>query len=428
MKAKNKISIISQIFLYSLTFFFINISSAEQIAIKAGFILDVKTGQLLINKNIIINEGQISEISESIPPGIKIIDLSDSYVLPGLIDMHTHIIGNLSNDYSSNLFQSPHRATIGGVVNAKKTLMAGFTSVRNVGAPDFMDVALRNAIDAGEIPGPRMKVSGPSIGITGGHCDQNELNHSYEQFSDGIADGPWMVRKMVRLNAKYGADLIKFCATGGVFSKGTKVGSRQYSLEEMKAMVDEAHTRGMKIAAHAHGTEGIEYAIKAGVDSVEHASFLDIETAQLAKEYGVVLVMDIYNTEYTSSQGAINGIPEENLRKDLETGEKQRQSFALAAKQGVKLVYGTDSGVYPHGGNAKQFSRMIRYGMTPLQAIQSATINATELLGLQGKVGEISPGFYADIIAVNNNPLNGIETLEEVTFVMKGGHVYKKTK
>ena len=306
--------------------------------------------------------------------------------------------------------------------------MAGFTSVRNVGAPDFMDVALRNAIDAGEIPGPRMKVSGPSIGITGGHCDQNELNHSYEQFSDGIADGPWMVRKMVRLNAKYGADLIKFCATGGVFSKGTKVGSRQYSLEEMKAMVDEAHTRGMKIAAHAHGTEGIEYAIKAGVDSVEHASFLDIETAQLAKEYGVVLVMDIYNTEYTSSQGAINGIPEENLRKDLETGEKQRQSFALAAKQGVKLVYGTDSGVYPHGGNAKQFSRMIRYGMTPLQAIQSATINATELLGLQGKVGEISPGFYADIIAVNNNPLNGIETLEEVTFVMKGGQVYKKTK
>jgi imidazolonepropionase-like amidohydrolase len=413
------------IFLVFLSIFFVGTLTAEQLAIKAGFILDTKTGQLLKDKTIIIKDNQIFEITDSIPPNTKIIDLSDSYLLPGLIDMHTHIIGNLSKDYSSNLFQSPHRSTIGGVVNAKKTLMAGFTSVRNVGAPNFMDVALRNAINADEVPGPRMFISGPSIGITGGHCDKNELNHEYEQSSDGIADGPWEVRKMVRLNAKYGVDLIKFCATGGVFSKGTKVGLRQYTLEEMEAMVNEAHTRGIKIAAHAHGTEGIEYAIRAGVDSIEHASFLDIKTAKLAKKYGVTLVMDIYNTEYTLSQGEINGIPEENLKKDLETGERQRQSFSLAVKHGVNLVYGTDSGVYPHGDNAKQFSRMATYGMSPLEAIQSATIGASKLLGLSEKVGQISPGFYADIIAVDDNPLDHLETLEKVTFVMKNGQVFK---
>jgi imidazolonepropionase-like amidohydrolase len=425
MGKKNKSTVHTIIFMVFLSIFFVGTLTAEQLAIKAGFMLDTKTGQLLKDKTIIIKDNQILEITDSIPPDTKIIDLSDSYLLPGLIDMHTHIIGNLSKDYSSNLFQSPHRSTIGGVVNAKKTLMAGFTSVRNVGAPNFMDVALRNAINADEVPGPRMFVSGPSIGITGGHCDKNELNHEYEQSSDGIADGPWEVRKMVRLNAKYGVDLIKFCATGGVFSKGTKVGLRQYTLEEMEAMVDEAHTRGIRIAAHAHGTEGIEYAIRAGVDSIEHASFLDIKTAKLAKKYGVTLVMDIFNTEYTLSQGKINGIPEENLKKDLETGERQRQSFSLAVKHGVNLVYGTDSGVYPHGENAKQFSRMVTYGMSTLEAIQSATIGASELLGLSEKVGQISPGFYADIIAVDDNPLVHLETLEKVTFVMKNGQVFK---
>lgn len=425
MSKKNKLSSLINIFVVFLSIFFVGISSAEQLVIKAGFVLDITTGKFLKDKNIIINDNQILKITDMVPPEAKIIDLSDSYVLPGLIDMHTHIIGNLSKDYSSNLFQSPHRSTIGGVVNAKKTLMAGFTSVRNVGAPNFMDVALRNAIDANEIPGPRMFVSGPSIGITGGHCDKNELNHDYKQSSDGIADGPWEVRKMVRLNAKYGVDLIKFCATGGVFSKGTKVGLRQYTLEEMEAMVDEAHTRGLKIAAHAHGTEGIEYAIRAGVDSVEHVSFLDLKTAKLAKKYGVTLVMDIYNTEYTLSEGKNNGIPEENLKKDLETGERQRQSFSLAVKQGIKLAYGTDSGVYPHGDNAKQFSRMTTYGMSPLEAIQSATTGASELLGLSEKIGQINAGYYADIIAVNENPLDRIETLEEVIFVMKNGQVFK---
>ena len=278
------------------------VCSAEKIVLKAGFILDVNNGSILTKHNIIIEDGKITDISRIVPNDARLIDLSESYILPGLIDMHTHLVGVLEKSYFSSLFQSPHRAMIGGVANAKTTLMAGFTSVRNVGAPDFMDVALRNAIDAGEIPGPRMRVSGPSIGITGGHCDNNYLNHSFEQYSDGVADGPWEIRKKVRNNVKYGVDLIKFCATGGVFSHGTKVGLRQYTLEEMKAIIGEAHDRDRKVAAHAHGTEGIRYAILAGVDSIEHATFLDKETAILARENNVTLAMDIYNTDYTQEQ------------------------------------------------------------------------------------------------------------------------------
>jgi len=425
MNKKKLVLMNLKLFITILSFLLWSTVQSEQIAIKVGYLIDVTNGEIHTKKNILINGNRIVKITEDLPTNIRIIDLSGYYVMPGLIDMHTHIIGNLDSDYFSNLFQSPHRATIGGVVNAKKTLLAGFTSVRNVGAPDFIDVALRNAINAGEVPGPRMKVSGPSIGMTGGHCDNNTLNHSFKQFSDGVADGPWEVRKKVRHNTKYGVDLIKFCATGGVFSKGTQVGLRQFTLEEMQAMVDEAHTRGIKIAAHAHGTEGIEFAIKAGVDSIEHASFLDLETALLAKQHGVSLAMDIYNTEYTLSEGRKNGIPEENLRKDLETGDRQRQSFNLAVKNGVNLVFATDSGVYPHGDNAKQFTRMVRFGMTPLQAIQSATIHAAKLLDSSMKIGQIKVGYYADIVAVKNNPLEDIRTLEEITFVMKDGLVFK---
>ena len=239
---------------------------------------------------------------------------------------------------------------------------------------------------------------------------------------------PWAVRERVRKNAKYGVDLIKFCATGGVFSKGTKVGLRQYTLEEMQAIVGEAHDRGLTVAAHAHGTEGIAFAIKAGVDSIEHASFLDKKTARLAKKHGTYLSMDIYNTDYTTSHGKKNGVPEENLKKDRETGERQRQSFALAVKEGVKLVYGTDAGIYPHGDNAKQFAIMTRYGMTPLQAIQSATVNAAHLLGWQDRVGQIKAGFAADLIAVDANPLERSAYWNQSSFVMKDGEVYKTDK
>ena len=396
--------------------------------IKAGSLFDSRSGRVTRDAVIVVEDDKILAVSGSdidVPDDAEIIDLSSSFLLPGVMDMHTHVVGNLDKYFFAGYFQSPHRATIGGVVNAEKTLMAGFTTIRNVGAGDFADVALRNAINAGEIPGPRMAVSGPGLGITGGHCDRNSLNSSFEERSDGVANGPWAVREQVRKNVKYGADLTKFCATGGVFSKGTKVGMTQYTLEEMQAIVDESHTHDRKVAAHAHGNEGIKRAIVAGVDSIEHASFLDKEAIQMGIDRGTYFAIDIYNTEYTLERGAENGVPEENINKEREVGTRQRESFSLAVKMGAKVVFATDSGVYPHGDNGKQFARAVRFGMTPVQAIQSATSVTADLLGWEDRVGEIAPGMYADIIAVNGNPLDDIAELEDVDFVMKGGVVYK---
>ena len=395
--------------------------------IKAGRLLDTSSGRVLKDAVIALSGDRVLSVGTgtAIPESADVIDLSDAFVLPGLIDMHTHLLGYVDSNYFNSYFLSPHRAVIGGVVHAEQTLLAGFTTVRNVGAADYQDVALRDSITAGEVPGPRMQVSGPGLGITGGHCDENSLNHSFEERADGVADGPWAVREMVRKNVKYGVDLIKFCATGGVFSKGTVAGQTQYTLEEMQAIVDEAHTHGRKVAAHAHGTDGIRRAIEAGVDSVEHASYLDEETIRLAKKKGTWLAMDIYNTEYTLAEGEANGVPAENLEKDREVGIRQRESFADAVAAGANLVYATDSGVYPHGDNGKQFARMVRFGMTPLQAIRSATIDAAELLGWQDRVGRIESGYFADIIAVDGDPLKDVSELEDVRFVMKGGVVYK---
>jgi imidazolonepropionase-like amidohydrolase len=402
--------------------------AADVTIIKAGSLFDTKSGKVVKDAVIVVEDDKITAIGgpgTAIPSDAEVIDLSSSFVLPGVMDMHTHIVGNLDNYFFAGYFQSPHRATIGGVVNAEKTLMAGFTTIRNVGAGDYADVALRNAINAGEIPGPRMAVSGPGLGITGGHCDNNSLNATFEERSDGVANGPWAVREQVRKNVKYGADLTKFCATGGVFSKGTKVGMTQYTLEEMQAIVDESHTHGRKVAAHAHGNEGIKRAIVAGVDSIEHASFLDREAVQMGIDRGTYFALDIYNTEYTLEMGAANGVPEENINKEREVGTIQRQSFTLAVNMGAKVVFATDSGVYPHGDNGKQFARAVRFGMTPEQAILSATSLTAELLGWEDKVGEIAPGKFADIIAVHGNPLDDISELEDVDFVMKGGIVYK---
>jgi len=404
-------------------------ADAAQTLIKAGHVINVVTGKILDDQWIKVENGVIISVTADKPKvdkDAKTVDLSNQYVMPGLMDMHTHVVRGLSKNFFDGYFQSPHRAVIGGVVNAKKTLMAGVTTIRNVGASDFQDVALRNAINAGEVPGPRMAVSGPALGITGGHCDSNSLNHGFKEKSGGVADGPWAVRQKIRENVKYQVDLIKFCATGGVFSKGTKVGQRQYTMEEMKAIVDEAHTHGRHVAAHAHGTEGIAYAIEAGVDSIEHASFLTKETIALAKQHGTVLSMDIYNTEYTLAEGAKNGVPQENIDKEKQVGTKQRESFSMAVKAGVNIVMGTDAGIYPHGDNAKQLSRMVKFGMTPLQALQSATINSAKLLSWQDKVGVIKAGFYADIIATSDNPLQDVSVLEQVSFVMKGGTIYKQ--
>jgi imidazolonepropionase-like amidohydrolase len=402
---------------------------AATTVIKAGYVLDIESGKWQKNQLIFIEGERISNIQSAgatIPDDATVIDLSKQYILPGFMDMHTHLMGYLDKDFYAGLFQSPHRAVIGGVVNAEKTLMAGFTAVRDVGSPDYMDVALRNSINAGEVPGPRIAASGPALGITGGHCDDNALNHSFKSKADGVADGPWAVREMVRKNVKYGVDLIKFCATGGVFSKGTKVGMRQYTLEEMQAIVDEAHTHGKIVAAHAHGTEGIKFAIQAGVDSIEHASFLDKDTIELAKKMGTSFSMDIYNTEYTLSKGAENGVPEENINKERQVGTRQRESFTMAVKAGAKMVFGSDAAIYPHGDNGKQFSRMVKFGMTPIQAIQAATINAAQLLKWQDNIGSINKGKYADMVAVNSDPLKNIMVLESVDFVMKGGVVYKQ--
>ncbi|MEZ5894524.1 MAG: amidohydrolase family protein, partial [Parvularculaceae bacterium] len=278
----------------------------------------------------------------------------------------------------------------------------------------------------GLVPGPRMFVSGPPVGIIGGHCsDNNLLPADYHDFGSGVATGPWEMRAKVRVNIKHGADLIKTCSTGGVFSKGTTPGAEQNTIEEMQAIVAEAHQRGLKVASHAHGTAGIKNAIRAGVDTIEHASILDAEAIRMAKSRGVYLVMDIYNTEYTQSEGRKNGELEESLRKDAEIAEVQRESFRAAVKAGAKVLYGTDSGVYPHGDNGKQFFWMVKYGMTPMQAVQAATTLAAEALGKKGDLGCVSAGCAADLIAVAGDPLADVTALESVGFVMKAGTVYK---
>jgi imidazolonepropionase-like amidohydrolase len=311
------------------------------------------------------------------------------------------------------------------VPNAYKTLMAGFTTIRNVGADAWNDVGLMQAIDAGHVPGPRVVPAAYAFGATGGHCDSTFFPPSMAEKNTYNADSPEQARHSVRELRKYGAQVIKICATGGVFSRNTEPGQQQMSLAEMKAVADDAHMYGLKVAAHAHGASGIKDAIRAGIDTIEHASLIDDEGIALAKQYGTWLSMDIYNTEYTQAEGKKNGVLEDNLRKDREVAELQREGFRKAHKAGVKMVYGTDSGVYPHGDNAKQFRWMVQYGMTPSQAIQSATANAAEALGRKD-VGVIEAGRYADIIAVKGNPVQDVTLLEQVDFVMKGGEIVKQ--
>lgn len=303
------------------------------------------------------------------------------------------------------------------------TLKSGFTAVRNLGAGGYSDVALRDGVEAGDIDGPRVVPSGPALGITGGHCDSNLLAPEYRHFSPGVADGPWEVRKRVREVIKFGADVIKLCASGGVMSKGTEPGTAQYTLEEITAIVEEAHKMGRKVAAHAHGTQSIKDAIRAGVDSVEHSSFIDDEGIRLAKEKGTFLVFDIYNDTYILEEGAKTGMLPESIEKERKVGQIQRENFQRAWQAGVRMAFGTDAGIFPHGDNAKQFRYMVKYGMKPIDAIRAATVEAAELLGWQDRIGQIAPGYEADVIAVKGNPLVDVEVLEKVGFVMKEGRV-----
>ena len=415
-----------KVLLFFIFLLFIQVdANSKSLLIKPKQILDVRSG-MLINADILIESGVIVKVSKNIPvmSHYEIIDLQDMTILPGLMDAHVHLTGNTDLKGHEGISESSYLATIYGVKNAKQTLMAGFTTVRNVGASNYSDVALRDGIDQKAILGPTLLVSGPPLGITGGHCDSNILPAEYEYKAQGVADGPWEVRRKVRENKKYGADLIKYCATGGVMSKGTNVNNRQYTLDEMKAIVDEAHTLGMKVAAHAHGLEGIRMAIEAGVDSVEHSSLIDQETINLAIAKGVFLAMDIYVSDYILGEGAKNGIPQYSLNKERIVGKRQRENFKMAVESGAKMVFGTDAGIFPHGKNAKQFKYMVEWGMKPIEAIQASTINTAELFG-KTNIGEIKETFDADLIGVKGNPLKDITLLEKVGFIMKEGQVIK---
>ena len=415
-----------KVLLFFIFLLFIQVdANSKSLLIKPKQILDVRSG-MLVNADILIESGVIVKVSKDIPvmSHYEIIDLQDMTILPGLMDAHVHLTGNTDLKGHEGISESSYLATIYGVKNAKQTLMAGFTTVRNVGASNYSDVALRDGIDQKAILGPTLLVSGPPLGITGGHCDSNILPAEYEYKAQGVADGPWEVRRKVRENKKYGADLIKYCATGGVMSKGTNVNNRQYTLNEMKAIVDEAHTLGMKVAAHAHGLEGIRMAIEAGVDSVEHSSLIDQETVNLAIAKGVFLAMDIYVSDYILGEGAKNGIPEYSLNKERIVGKRQRENFKMAVESGAKMVFGTDAGIFPHGKNAKQFKYMVEWGMKPIEAIQASTINTAELFG-KTNIGEIKETFDADLIGVKGNPLKDITLLENVGFIMKEGQVIK---
>lgn len=405
-------------------------ANAATVYVKAGQLLDVRSGELLADQALLIRDGRIVQIAAAaqLPPpaDAQVHDLGELTVLPGLMDAHTHLFGDADLQGYRRLAISLPAAAIKGVKNARLTLEAGFTTVRVPGSPGYADVALRDAIASGEVAGPRILAGGISVGITGGHCsDNNLLPYDFKATGDGVADGPWAVRTKVRQNVKYGADFIKTCATGGVLSRGTEVGAPQGTLEELKALVEEAHSHGRKVAVHAHGNRGILNALRAGADSIEHASFISSEALDLAKAQGTVLVMDIYNTEYILGAGEQAGFLAESLEKERRVGTTQRENFRAAHRAGVKLGFGTDGGVYPHGQNGRQFARMVSFGMTPLQAIQSATLVNAELLGVADQAGELKPGLHADLIALRGDPLQDISVLEDVSWVMKAGVVHK---
>ncbi len=391
-------------------------------AARCGKLLDVRTGQLLTDQVVTFDgDGIITSVASGTASSVSTIDLSKATCLPGLIDVHTHVTINPRDLGYLGLGISIPRQAVAGVTNVRLTLRAGFTTIRNVGAEGFTDVAVRDGVNAGEIEGPRMLVSGPALGITGGHCDDNLLPFEYHHVAEGVADGPWAARAKVREVIKYGADVIKICASGGVLSKGDLPGAPQYTLEEMQAIAEEAHKIGRKVAAHAHGTQSIKDAIRAGIDSIEHSSLIDEEGIALAKQHGTYLVFDIYNDDFILQEGAKAGMLPESIEKEKKLGRLQRENFRKAFQAGAKIAYGTDSGVYPHGDNAKQFGKMVEWGMKPLDAIQVATINAADLLGLSEKAGSLEKGHYADLIAVEGNPLLDAKILESVKFVMKGG-------
>ncbi len=403
-------------------------ASTSNVAVSAARLLDVRTGRYLERPLVLIADGRITAVGTqgqlALPQGTRTIDLPGLTLLPGLIDMHVHLDSDPRyGGYSYLQFTDSFWPVI-AVRNASVTLNASFTTVRNMGAERFNDVGLMQGIDEGLVTGPRVVPAGHAIGATGGHCDSTYFPPSMDQQSPAVADGPDALRRMVRLQHKYGAKVIKICATGGVFSNDA-VGVQQMRLEEIRAVTDEAHMLDLRVAAHAHGPEGIRAAIEAGVDTIEHASLVDDAGIRMARAAGTWFGMDIYNTDYTQAAGRANGTRESEIKKDADIGEAQRQNFCKAVKGGVRQIFSSDAGVYPHGDNARQFAVMVKYCATPLQAIQAATVNAAEALGMSSDVGEASAGHFGDLIGVEGDPLTDVRVLEQAKFVMKGGAVVR---
>ncbi|MEQ1547919.1 MAG: amidohydrolase family protein [Chakrabartia sp.] len=407
-------------------------AASQTTVITAAHMVDVLTGKIVDYPAVFVENGRITSIADArlIKWGahVKHIDLGDKTMLPGLIDMHVHL-DSLAEIGGYNALQYTDSFwTIAGVRNAKAMVMAGFTTVRNVGSSGYNDVGLKQAIDEGYAVGPRIVPAATALGATGGHCDETYFPPSFARKGVAVGDGPQELRQKVREQRKYGAEVIKVCATGGVFSRNTEPGQQQLSEIELAAIVDEAHQWGLKVAAHAHGGAGIKAAIRAGIDTIEHASLVDDEGIKLAVQRGTYFSMDIYNTDYTQAEGAKNGVLEDNLRKDREIAQIQRDNFRKAHKAGVKMVFGSDAGVMPHALVGAQFKTMVTYGMTPLEAIQAATRNAAQALGREKDVGAIAVGRYADIIAVDGAPLTDVRQLESVDVVIKSGVVVKGDK
>jgi imidazolonepropionase-like amidohydrolase len=409
-------------------------ASAESVVVTADRMVDVLAGKVVHEPVVVITDGRIASVvgrggaRPVIPAGAKRIDLPGKTLLPGLIDMHVHLDSPADIGGYRGLEYTDSFWAMTAVGNARAMLDAGFTTVRNVGSGNRNDVGLKQAIEGGYAVGPRIVPAGFSLGATGGHCDSTFLPPSLEKAKkeEGVGDGVLELRHQVRRQRKYGAEVIKVCATGGVFSRNTEPGQQQLSEDELRAIADEAHQWGLKVAAHAHGAAGIKAAIRAGIDTIEHASLIDSEGIRLAKERGTWLAMDIFNTEYTQAEGARNGVLEDNLRKDREIAQLQRDNFRAAHRAGVRMVFATDAGVMPHGTAGGQFRWMVQYGMTPMEAIQAATRNAAQALGREKDVGAIAAGRYGDLIAVDGDPLADVRRLEAVDVVIKGGKVVKE--
>jgi len=404
------------------------LAAADTVVVTADHLVDVLASRVVDRPQVTITDGRITAIETqgaAVAAGAHRVDLPGMTLLPGLIDMHVHLTVDPRFSGYKRLERTDNFWTVVGVANARRTLEAGFTTVRNVGSANFDDVAIKQGIEDGYVIGPRIVPATYAIGATGGHCDHTELPPSIHATTPAVADGPDAIRATVRRLHKYGAEVIKFCGTGGVLSKGDTVGGQQYTLAEMTALVDEAHQLGLRVAVHAHGASGIKDAIRAGVDTIEHASLADAEAIALARQHGTYFSMDIYDDDYILAEGEKNGMFRESLDKEREVGRKQREAFKAATAAGVRMIFGTDGGVYPNGDNAHQFATMVQWGMTPMQAIRAATVTAAEALGRSSDVGAVAVGRYGDLIGVVGDPLADVTRLQSVAFVMKGGTVVK---